>query len=308
MSVRRIWIDTDGGFDDIVAIELAARAPTLEIVGLSLVAGNAPLAAVIGNIARAAAFFGWRFPVHAGAEAPLAGLLVTAETVLGAGGLSTLGRPLPPAAPQLAGPEAVAAIGGACAAAPLTLVALGPLTNAARLLAAGARPAEIVLMGGSAGRGNHTAAAEFNMACDPEAGAAVFASGLPIRMFGLDIGRACPVLPEDAAAVRAVGTPRAEIIADHFEAYLRIADPAGRKPMALYDPTATAWLAAPDWVTFEPARVDIELAGTHTRGMSVCEFRPARYTRPNALVAMGGDTATYRTLVRDALIAAAALP
>jgi purine nucleosidase len=312
MSGRRaIWIDTDGGFDDIVAIEIAARAPSLDICGVSLVAGNAPLPAVVDNISRAAAFFGWRFPIHAGEGRPLAGRLETAEAVLGAGGLSTIGRPLPPAPARLESQGVIAAMRAAIAgrSKPLTVVPLGPLTNVARFLATADVPAAgidgIVLMGGSAGRGNHTAAAEFNIACDPEAAAVVFESGLPIRMFGLDIGRACPVEKADADAIRAVGSDRATVIADHFEAYLRIADPMGQKPMALYDPTATAWLASPEWVAFEPAKVEIELQGRHTRGMTVCEFRAKRFERPNALVALAGDRERYRALVRGALIAAA---
>jgi purine nucleosidase len=133
----------------------------------------------------------------------------------------------------------------------------------------------------------------------------VFAAGVPIRMFGLDIGRACPVEKADADAVRAVGGGRAAIIADHFEAYLRIAHPQGLKPMALYDPTAAAWLADPGWARFEPAHVEIELEGRLTRGMSVCEFRPHRYAAANALVALDGDGARYRRIVREALIDAA---
>jgi purine nucleosidase len=301
---RPVWIDTDAGFDDVVAVEIAAQCADLDVLGVSLVAGNAPLPAVIENHARAASFFGWRFPAHAGAAAPLAGALTTAENVLGKGGLSSIGRPFPDARQPLASSEAWAAMRDAIvrAASPVTLLPLGPLTNIARLLAAAPelrpRIAEIALMGG-------TAAAEFNVACDPEAAAQVFASGLPIRMFGLDIGRACPVEKADADAVRAVGGTRAAVLADHFEAYLRIAHPQGLKPMALYDPTAAAWLADPDWVRFEPAHVEIELAGRHTRGMSVCEFRPHRYDRPNALIAMGGDGARYRQIVRQALIAAA---
>jgi purine nucleosidase len=124
-------------------------------------------------------------------------------------------------------------------------------------------------------------------------------------MFGLDIGRACPVEKADADAVRSVGGERAAIIAVHFEAYLRIADPAGAKPMALYDPTAAAWLADPGWVSFEAAHVVVELEGRHTRGMTVCEFRPHRYDHANALIAMTGDRARYRAIVREALVAAA---
>jgi purine nucleosidase len=52
-----------------------------------------------------------------------------------------------------------------------------------------------------------------------------------------------------------------------------------------------AWLAQPAWFTLQPARVDIELAGRHTRGMTVCEFRVPARAQPNARVAMQADGA-----------------
>ena len=77
------------------------------------------------------------------------------------------------------------------ASEPVTLVPTGPLTNVAQLLTE--RPdlheriREIVLMGGSTGRGNTTPAAEFNIFVDPEAAAIVFESGLPVTMIGLNL-------------------------------------------------------------------------------------------------------------------------
>lgn len=74
---------------------------------------------------------------------------------------------------------------------PVTLVAIGPLTNIALLLSQcpECKPyiRRLVIMGGSAGRGNCTPNAEFNIAADPEAAACVFRSGIEIVMCGLDV-------------------------------------------------------------------------------------------------------------------------
>ncbi len=70
-------------------------------------------------------------------------------------------------------------------------MAIGPLTNIALLLTQYPECVfnirRLVIMGGSAGRGNFTPNAEFNIAIDPEAAAKVFHSGLEIVMCGLDV-------------------------------------------------------------------------------------------------------------------------
>jgi pyrimidine-specific ribonucleoside hydrolase len=75
---------------------------------------------------------------------------------------------------------------------PVTIAAVGPLTNIALLLRvfpdAAARIGRLVVMGGSAARGgNVTAAAEFNVWADPEAAQAVLTSALPTLLVGLDV-------------------------------------------------------------------------------------------------------------------------
>lgn len=304
--MRRVWIDMDAGFDDMAAVAMVARARDIAIVGMSLVAGNAPLDVVVENTRRMAAFLGWRMPIHAGRDRPLIGAPVTAQTVLGADALGG-GGVLPAAgehAPSI-GPDAVAALADALSADPPIILALGPLTNVAAVLAA--RPAlaraipDLVWMGGSAGPGNHTAAAEFNAAADPEAVALVLASGAPLRMVGLDCCRQVTVTPDDAARITALGGERAAVLGALYGAYAGIA--AGR-PMALYDPVAAAALIDPGLVEFRPARIDMELAGAHTRGMTVCEFR-ARKAAPNAEVAAIADAAGIRALFHATLMEAA---
>ena len=300
----RVFIDTDCGFDDMAAIAMVAARPEWSVAGMGLVAGNAPLATVVDNAARMSAFFGWEIPLHAGRDRPLLGPLVTAQDVLGEDAMRSAGRTLPPAAARLSPVLAHEALAAAARAGALTVLALGPLTNVAVALLAdpelASRITQVIWMGGSAGPGNHTAAAEFNAAVDPEAVQIVVESGVRLAMVGLDACRTVPVTLDHVARCRAFGGERAETLADLLEGYVRIA--VGR-PMALYDPVAAAALVAPHAVIMEPAHVRVECAGAVTRGMTVCEFRTRKAT-PNAVVARRAETDVVIDLMLDAFASA----
>jgi len=306
-----VWIDTDLGFDDLAAVLTVQHANGFAIDGMSLVAGNAPLDVVVDNALRSAACFDWHFPLHAGRAAPLFGELVTAQNILGADAMASAGRSLPLRCGPLATADAVAALAAYLAgrAAPATVLALGPLTNMAVLLQQhpdlAARIGRLVWMGGSAGPGNHTAAAEFNAAADPEAINIVLASGVPLQMIGLDACRQVRLHAADAQLLREVGGHKAELLADLLLGYVRIASADGSLPMSLYDPTAAAALVAPESITYQAAHVVAECQGEHTRGMTVVEWRVPRRAVANALVARQIDEAGVRRVVLCALAAAA---
>lgn len=299
------------GFDDLAAVLTVTQTPPWRVDGMSLVAGNAPLEVVVDNALRSAACFGWDFPIHAGSDRPLVGELVTAQNILGADAMVSAGRSLPPARAALASRDAVAALIDhlAAAAEPITLLALGPLTNIARVLQRrpdlAARIGQLMWMGGSAGPGNHTAAAEFNAAVDPEAINAVLDASVALHMVGLDACRQVRVHAADAEGLRAIGTDRAGLLADLLLGYVRIASPAGALPMSLYDPTAAAALVAPEGMSFRPAHLVAECRGEHTRGMTVVEWRVPKRAAANAQVASVADEARLRRVVLDALARAA---
>jgi purine nucleosidase len=311
MPDRSVWIDTDMGFDDLAAVLTVAQSPGWSIAGMSLVAGNAPLDVVCDNALRAAAFFGWPMPLHAGCDRPLTATLVTAQNILGVDGMASAGRSLPQTRAALTSRDGAGALADFLAASQggATVLALGPLTNLARVLQARPELAErlgtLLWMGGSAGPGNHTAAAEFNAAVDPEAVQVVLDAGLPLKMVGLDACRQVRVHASDAQALRALGTPRATVLADLLLGYVRIASPDGSAPMSLYDPTAAAALVAPEGMRFKPAHLVMELQGQHTRGMTVVEWRVPRKATANAEVASVADEALLRRVVLGALERAA---
>lgn len=321
-----VWIDTDMGFDDLAAVLTVAQAPQWRIAGMSLVAGNAPLPVVVDNALRAAHFFGWDFPLHAGCDRPLVGELVTAQNILGSDAMRSTGRSLPLQRSLLSAAHAVDALAAhLCdAAEPATVLALGPLTNLATVLQRwpelAARIGRLMWMGGSAGPGNHSAAAEFNAAVDPESVQAVLDAGVALHMVGLDACRQVRVHAADVRALReavdaaaphpathgqTLNPPNAHsqrlVLSDLLDGYVRIASADASLPMALYDPVAAAALVLPHSVAFAPARIDVELIGLHTRGMTVVERRVPRRAQANAWVATTVDEALVRACVLGAL-------
>lgn len=273
------------------AIAMVADDANWQILGLGVVAGNTTLDQALDNALRMRAFFNWPYPILAGAAKPLIGSLTTAEAVLGPGGLGTSGRSLPQVEAGVSHDgEALSALIVTLEGSPVpvTILALGPLTNIAILLlckpAFRDKIASIVWMGGAVTGGNHTAAAEFNACADPEALAVVLESGVPFRMVGLECCRQVTVNSTDAIKLRGLLTERGRVLADLMDGYVRIASPDGSRPQPLYDPVAAAALLDDRSVAFMAAHISVERAGSLTRGMTVCEFRPAR-AAPNALVA-----------------------
>lgn len=300
-----IWIDSDLGFDDIAAI-LVATSNGLEIDGLSLVFGNAPLAQVLRNAAGAARAFGWDFPIHTGREKPVLGKLETAQSILGDTGILTVGASLPQA-DALPHSDAFAALCNwlSDGEGDKRVLALGPLTNLAALCLArpdlAARITELTWMGGGVTSGNHTASAEFNAFADPEALAIVIAHGLPLRMVDLDLCRKVTATLSDVAPIRAAGGRNAGLISDMLEGFITIAIDRGRTEMALYDPCAAVAMVAADSIGWRWARIDVELHGGLTRGRTVVEMRAAHAQSFNAHFAETVDALSAKTIILDAL-------
>ena len=191
MSIPVI-LDVDTGVDDALAILFAVRHPGLEVLGISCVAGNAPLAQVVDNTLRILDAAGAPdIPVAAGAVRPLLEPARAARHVHGTDGLG--GIALPPTSRRPVPGGAVELMRRLILEheTPVTLVALAPQTNLALLLRTYPEVAgnleRIVFMGGSASVGNATAVAEFNVWHDPEAAAIVLDANVPAYMYGLDV-------------------------------------------------------------------------------------------------------------------------
>lgn len=156
-------------------------------------------------------------PVAGGALKPLLRELIIADNVHGESGLDGPSLPDPDFAPQADNAVELMARILRTSPHPVTIVATGPLTNVALLLAGhgalAAKIERIVIMGGAVMLGNWTAAAEFNIFVDPEAADRVFKSGIPITMAGLDVTHQAQVMDEDIDRIRQLNNPVADVVA-----------------------------------------------------------------------------------------------
>jgi purine nucleosidase/pyrimidine-specific ribonucleoside hydrolase len=192
------------------------------------------------------------------------------------------------------------------AAEPVTLVPTGPLTNVAQLLTARpdlhGRIREIVLMGGSTGRGNTTPAAEFNIFVDPEAAAIVFESGVPLTMIGLNLTHQALATREVLERVRALPGEPARAV-EGWMAFFggRYELVHGQFAPPVHDPCTVAMLIDPTLIRCVDSFVAVELAGRWTRGATVVDLNGRLGQPHNARVALELDAPRFWDLVIDAL-------
>ena len=304
---RRVILDCDPGHDDALAILLACASPSLEVLGVTTVAGNAGLASTTRNALRILTLLERTdIPVAPGADRPLVREPFIQPGFHGESGLDGADLPEPAIAarPETA-IELVAALVRA-SAAPVTLVPTGPLTNIALFLRAfpalHARIGAISLMGGSLGSGNTTASAEFNIWQDPEAAAIVFGSGIPILMAGLDVTHRALVLPADVARLEGLGTKTGRIFADLMRFFaIHHRNRYGWDGPPIHDAVAVGVLVAPWLVTRRPMRIDVETGDGLTRGRTVGDEEGIAGRPPNAEVGVDLDREAFLDLVIDAV-------
>ena len=287
-----IILDCDPGHDDAMAIVVAARHT--DLIGITSVSGNAPLDATTRNAIIMRDLLGLDCPVHSGAERPLTREPRHAVNVHGKSGMDGSNLPKPSGPP--ASTDAVGYIIETCRAREgIWLVPIGPMTNIALALRAApdlaGRIAGISIMGG--GRfGNSTAAAEFNLWCDPEAADIVFSYGGPLVMAGLDLTHQFQATPERIAMVRALPGKLAPILAELFDFFSGTYRSRHHNIVGapVHDPCAVMALTHPQLFTRRRAHVQIETYGTLTAGMTLFDDRDQKdIPEPNCEVLIGID-------------------
>lgn len=280
-SPRKIIIDTDPGQDDAVAILLALASPEdVEVLGLTAVAGNVPLALTERNARIICELAGKpETLVFAGCDRPLTRVLVTAENVHGQTGLDgpQLAEPTMPLQDQHAVDFIIETLRREPAGT-VTLCALGPLTNIATALQRAPdiipRIQEIILMGGAYFEvGNVTPAAEFNIYVDPQAADIVFKSGITLVVMPLDVTHEALTNPARVAAFRALNTEPGRMVAewtDFFERFDK--QKYGSEGAPLHDPCVIAYLIRPDLFQGRQINVEVETTSELTMGMTVADW------------------------------------
>jgi purine nucleosidase len=302
-----IILDCDPGIDDALAIAFAHGHPAIELLGITTVAGNVGLAQTTANALAVCEFIGAAgTPVTSGCAGPLLRPALDARHVHGESGLG--GAVIPSASGHPAPGHAIDYIIDTVRAAPgeITLVATGPLTNIALALGREPRLAEwvrgFVIMGGSAGRGNTTPAAEYNIWADPEAASVVFRAGWTVIMLGLDVTLQTGASPAVLQRMRNLGPLGTDLLIPALEQYRSVREPSGPP---VHDVCAVAWVAQPGLFGLVSARVQVETVGLLTSGMTVIDFEEA--DQPNAQVAMKIDVDGFWELTLDTYARVASL-
>jgi inosine-uridine nucleoside N-ribohydrolase len=302
--LKQIIIDCDGGHDDAIALMLAlSSTEELDVIAVTTVAGTVSEPQSNRN-ARKILDVGGRgdIPVHAGCDRPL----VQPHVPYFSDDDGLRGVALPEPLAQTADLHAVDAIVETVRSdepGTVTLCALGPLTNVAVALAKAPdiseRLAGIALMGGAAGLGNATAAAEFNVLTDPHAASRVFASGATITMFGLELCYRAVVHDDWVRRLAGLGTPAAHLSAEFLRRYGAALDGERFRVFGLpiYDACVIGWLLAPELFAGRRHRVDVELEGQFCQGRTVVDLEGRTGDTPNATVMSDVDVGAFRELL-----------
>ena len=303
MASVPLLIDCDPGLDDAIALLTAAHVA--ELVGITTVNGNVGIDHTTHNALAVAQVAGLDVPVHRGAARPLVNEPIDASYVHGPTGLGSV--QIPDLDRVADSDDAVTFIlDMARSVDGLHLVPIGPLTNIALALQADPTLPSllggITIMGGAAAGGNVTATAEFNIWADPEAAAIVFREGGPITMVGLDVTHQVLLGPKERDRMRSADTPVSRLAADLLDfAVTRSGELNGWAGAPIHDACAVIAVTHPELFGGTRHPVEIELVGTHTRGMTVVDTRDHPEGDPTATILRDVDASGVTDLIVEAV-------
>ena len=305
----KLIIDTDPGQDDAFAILLALASPEIDLLGITAVAGNVPLALTARNV-RVVCEVAKRpdVKVFAGCAAPMQRDLVTAEHVHGKTGLDGIELPDPvmPLQDQH-GVDWIIETLRAQEAKSVTICPLGPLTNIGTALQRAPdiaeKIAQIVLMGGAYFEvGNITPAAEFNIYVDPEAAEIVLKSGIDVVMAPLDVTHKVLATQSRIAAIRALGTHVGTVGAAWLDFFERFdVEKYGSDGGPLHDPCTVAYVLRPELFSGRHINVEVETQSPLTLGMTVADWWRVTDRPANALFLGDVDAEGFFDLLTERL-------
>lgn len=302
MKKRKIILDCDPGHDDAIAIMLAARHPAIDLLGITIVAGNQTLNKTLVNGLNVCQKLDINVPIHAGMPKPIMREQIVADNIHGESGLD--GPKFAPLVRKAESKHAIQYIIDTLmnSDGDITLVPVGPLTNIA--VAMRMQPAilpkirEIVLMGGAYGTGNFTPSAEFNIYADPEAARVVFTSGVPLVMMGLDLTNQTTCTADVISRMKKVGGPAGELFSDIMSFTLKTQyENYGLAGGPVHDATCIGYLINPDAFKMQDMYVEIDVNNGPCYGRTVCDELGVTGKQPNTKVGMAIDTKWFWDLV-----------
>lgn len=305
---RKVIIDCDPGIDDAIALTMALFDPSIEVIAVTAVAGNVPADQATRNVqATIEQLDPPRYPRIGNALDELGSLDIDSLHIHGRDGLGNTNFEVSRLhqrhfSDKLIGDEIRASDD------PVTLVCLGPLTNAARTLRRDPELAtmldRIVIAGGAVdGGGDVTAAAEFNIYADPSAAQAVFRSPARKLLIPLDVTNqvsfSVEMLDQLPSPATRAGAFLRQIVPFIFRSFHQT---LGRELIQLHDAVAMAVLLQETLIESEELCGDVEIEGQLTRGVTVFDRRANTDARPNMEVARSIDAEATIEFVRSRLL------
>lgn len=312
VNKRPVILDCDPGHDDALALFMLANNPKVDLLAVTTSAGNQTQDKTFHNAAALLNLAGrTNVPIARGAEKPLIGELVIADSVHGESGVD--GATLPSYEPPTPHMRALDLMSRTIedSVDPVTLVATGPLTNVALLCATrpdlSSKLESITFMGGAAFGGNWSSHAEFNIYVDPEAAQIVFQSGVKLNMFGLDVTLKAQLFKEHIEVIRAMGSPVATVMADLLDYFnTKVSQPflapeGHVEGLHLHDPCAAAYVIAPELFLMRELYGAIDTRQGATRGMTQIDYLGRTKRSPNVNVSFDIDLAGMQKLVINSI-------
>lgn len=306
MEKTKIILDCDPGHDDAVAIMLAGKHPAIDLLGITVVAGNQTLEKTARNALHVTQWLGIDVPVYAGCGQPMIREKVVAGDIHGESGLD--GPVFPPLEKKVEENHAVDFMIRTLlhSDGDITVVTTGPMTNLAMAMRMEPRIVEkirrIVLMGGSYQNGNVTPAAEFNIFADADAAYVCFTSGRPITMVGLDVTRKALCYPQIVERMAKVGNKASQLFVDLMGHFCRTQKEIfGWEGGPLHDPITVAYLIDPTVLTVKAMNAQIDIRSESSYGRTNCDYFGYLQLPATADVAIDIDVDKFWNIVEQTL-------
>ncbi len=303
----KIILDCDPGHDDAIAIMLAGKNPSIDLLGISVVAGNHTLDRTLDNTLHICQHLQLSAPVYAGCGHPMVrSKQIIAEDIHGATGLD--GPTFPKLVKMKEDTHSVLFIIEALmnSSEPVTLVPTGPLTNIAMAMRLEpsilAKIQKIVLMGGSMTRGNVTPAAEFNIFADAEAAHIVFSSGAPIVMVGLDVTRKARCVSSVIEHMEKYNNRASQLFIDLMMFFNKTQKQIfGWDGGPVHDPVTIAYLIDPSVLTTKNMLTTIDYGSGESYGRTNCDFFGRSKHTSNVNVAVDIDVDLFWQIIEEGI-------
>lgn len=289
---RKVILDCDPGIDDSLAIMLALSSKDIEVVAITIVAGNSPPSMGYQNAKKVLKHMNrLDIPVYIGEEKPLVKDFVNALDTHGSDGLGE--SFLPEVISEPPKKSAVIFLQETLRQQKCSIIALGPLTNLAKLIEVDAQAfsniEQIVSMGGSyKAHGNCSPVAEYNYWEDPEAAQIVYQQmkqlHKKIYMVGLDVTRKIVLTPTLLEYIKRLDAKQGDFISKitkfYFDFHWNWEHIVG---CVINDPLAVAYFLKPELCQGFEAYTDIETQGI-ARGQSIVDAYDFYKDEKNAFI------------------------